>query len=633
MDAAPQGGHSRQVSTAPERAALDAVPVPVAYVVRDGTLAITNRAMAQALGVPARSVTGLPVEMVLGPQAGAWIRQALTRPSRDPVSTEVALPTRDGPPRWVVLTLESHFPNAQTAGALPGAQDSPGASITLVDRPQDSALESGERPHSEALDELRGMVEAARPGIAVVDDQWSLQRWNGAFAKIAVLARADLERGASLEPLLKNAWRDALGPRDSAEQLPDLRAHPEGRLEFTAQRDNGDRISVELVLQPDGRIVIMMADVTATSRLEEELRRSERMRAVGELSGGIAHDFNNLLSVIVGTLDVLEDQGLFGEQRELVKTAKRSALRGASLTAALLAFGRRGAGHPEPTSANGVVQGIENVLRRTLGGHVQFETDLTPELWTIHADPGLLENALLNLAINARDAMPEGGTLTLSTENVPGEAGSVDGVVLSVRDTGQGMSDEVREQALEAFFTTKPQGRGAGLGLSMVQRFVRAARGRIFITSVEGEGTEVRLVFPRHKSDAVEADDAKEPRAPGGGHVLLLEADLHVRNALRTMLLRLGYRVSDVDDPAVAVKLIETDPSLTALLADANVPGGPTGLDVIRSAESIRPDLSTFLISGSAVRSEAEGIVVLEKPIRLGALSSALARANEEQDG
>jgi len=617
MDAASNPGRAQQVDTNPERVALDAVPVPVAYVLTDGTVAIANRALAGWLGLPARSASGLPVDMVLGAQAGAWVREKIAQHSTGPVSRELALPNRDGPPRWVVLTLESHY--------VPG-QESPGATVTIAERPQDGQATTTQ----DGVDELRAMVEAARPAIGLLDRDWSLVRWNAAFARIGIIAREDLERGLSLADPIRGLLKDRLGPSVDRDVLPDLSREPDERIGCTVQGPDGRRLQAELLRQPDGRIVIMLLDVTASSRLEEELQRSERMRSMGELTGGIAHDFNNLLSVIVGSLDVLEDQGLFGEQRALVKTAKRSALRGASLTSALLSFGLRGAGQPQFVSPNTVVEGIQNVLRRTLGGQVQFETRLLPELWTVHLDPGLLENALLNLAINARDAMKSGGTLTVSTENVRGEQGGVDSVVVSVRDTGEGMSPEVRARALEAFFTTKEDGRGTGLGLSMVQRFVRAAQGRIFIVSEEGRGTEMRMVFPRH-----DAPDVATPTTPaalerGQGHVLLLESDAQVRNTFRTMLLRLGYRVSDVDDASLAQDLIGKDASITVLLADANVPGGPSGVEVVQAAVKERPELAAFLISGRPIADGASGIPVLDKPCRLGILASALARASEQ---
>lgn len=619
MNAAPKGAGSKYASHGPQRAALDAVPVPVAYVLSDGTLAVMNRALGTMLGLSARSAVGTPVELVLGPQAGRWVRSAMQRASTEPVDTEVSLPSPEGGTRWVRLTLEAH----RIAGA-----GSAGASITLVEQERRGDADSAD---GEELDDLRTMLAAARPAVAVTTADYRLVRWSEAFEQSGLVDTGSVEAGLDLTPALRRHLQVAQGPRRSND-LPDLAAEPDARFAFTAQGAAGNKLAFELMLQPDGRVVVLVTNVGATVELEEELRRSERLRAIGELTGGVAHDFNNLLSVIVGTLDVLEDQGMFGDQRDLVRTAKRSALRGASLTSALLAFGRRGAGHPGPVSPNTVVEGLENVLRRTLGGSVVLHTRLSPDLWNIHADAGLFENAIVNLTLNARDAMPEGGTVTVVTENVRAEDGGVDSVVVSVRDTGVGMSNEVRQRALEAFYTTKGEGKGAGLGLSMVQRFVRAARGRIFIHSEVGRGTEMRMVFPRFKGHTPDTDSEERPAQVTDGHVVLLESDAQVRNTVRTMLMRLGYRVTDTDDPLLAEAMAGQDPSVSVVLVDAGLRGGPDGAQVAQRIQAARPDVRAFLMSGNYSRSDASDVPVLDKPLRLGSLWSALAAPSDSTE-
>lgn len=620
MDAAAGRQGAQDLQAGELRAALDAVPVPVLSVRPDGTASFANRAFARWSGQPSRSATGRPVELLLGPQAGECVRSALTRPvNNDVVTVDLSVPSASGDIKRLELTIDTHG----RRGELPT-----GATVSVVEQ----AIES--RTDDSAALELRAMVDAVAPAVALVDAEWRLLRWNPAFANSGLVSRQGVAEGSDFGAVMSRLVVHRLGPRPSeGSVLPDVSAAAGGRVEFESSLPTGRRYRIELTSAPDGRVVVMVHDITDSSRTTEELRRSERMRTIGQLTGGVAHDFNNLLAVIVGNLDLLEDQGLFGEQRSLVQSAKRSALRGASLTGSLLTFQRRAAGQPEPTSPTAMVENLERVLRRTLGGQVNVETRLTTSPWKTHVDPGLLENAIVNLAINARDAMPDGGTLTISTASLEGGLQSEDGstqdaLVVSVKDDGVGMSEEVRLRATEAFFTTKTEGRGTGLGLAMVRRFVRAAQGRIVIVSEEGQGTEVRILLPRHVGPSATGD--VEPSTPSnqgqGRHVLLAEDNAHVRNTFRGMLQRLGYRVTDVDRPEVAVDLLERNgDEYDVFIVDARFPNGPSGVEIARRFTDAHPRLRTLLMSGHPETERPFGIPVLSKPCTLSALGSVLA--------
>lgn len=625
MDSAAGRRGAQDLQAGELRAALDAVPVPVLSVRSDGTASFANRAFARWSAQPSRSVHGRPVELLLGPQAGECVRSALLRPvNNDVVSVELSAPSPSGAIKRLELTIDTHG----RRGELPT-----GATVSVVEQAVVSHSDSS------AAVELQAMVDAVAPSVALVDSEWRLLRWNPAFASSGLMSRQAIAAGSDFGALMSRLVVHRLGPRPSEESvLPDVAAASGGRVEFHSALPNGRRYHVELTAAPDGRVVVMAHDVTASAQVDEELRRSERMRTIGQLTGGVAHDFNNLLAVIVGNLDLLEDQGLFGEQRSLVQSAKRSALRGASLTGSLLTFQRRAAGQPEPTSPTAMVENLERVLRRTLGGQVNIETRLTTSPWRSHVDPGLLENAIVNLAINARDAMSEGGTLTISTESLEGglrsdEGAPVDALVVSVKDTGIGMSEEVRLRATEAFFTTKTEGRGTGLGLAMVRRFVRAAQGRIVILSEEGEGTEVRIFLPRYVGPREDSDvETATPTNQGQGkHVLLAEDNTHVRNTFRGMLQRLGYRVTDVDRPEVAIELLERHgDEYDVLVVDARFPEGPSGVEIARRFADAHPGLETLLMSGHPETERPFGIPVLSKPCTLSALSSVLAALDSD---
>jgi CheY-like chemotaxis protein len=341
------------------------------------------------------------------------------------------------------------------------------------------------------------------------------------------------------------------------------------------------------------------------------LFQAQKMEAVGQLTGGVAHDFNNLLTVIIGNLDAIAEQ-VTGDAKPLIETALKAAERGAALTHRLLAFSRRQTLSPETLDIDRLASDMGDLLRRTLGEHVEIEMKPHAGLWPAAADRGQVENALLNLAINARDAMPDGGTLTVATANVHLDADYAahnsevtpgDYVMLAVSDSGLGMSPETVERAIEPFFTTKEVGKGTGLGLSMIYGFAKQSRGHLKIDSKLNVGTTVRLYLPRANVEAAGSIAAIPPQAEhprGGETILVVEDNPDVRGLIVRLLHGLGYRVVEAVDGRQAAKVLEGDAAIDLLFTDIIMPGGMTGKELANEARRTRPHLKILFMSGYA---------------------------------
>jgi PAS domain S-box-containing protein len=360
------------------------------------------------------------------------------------------------------------------------------------------------------------------------------------------------------------------------------------------------------------------SEYEARKRVEESLRQAQKMEAVGQLTGGVAHDFNNLLTVVLGGLDMigrhLTELPASAAVTRMVR-AKEMALQGAqraaTLTSRLLAFSRQQALEPQVIDANKLVAGTCDFLRRTLGEAVSLETVLAGGLWRCFADPHQLENALLNLALNARDAMPNGGKVTIETANCyldqayvtplmePVEAGQY--VMIAVADTGVGMELAIRERAFDPFFTTKGIGKGTGLGLSQVYGFVRQTGGHVRIYSEIGEGTTVKIYLPRHTGDedVTERENRAQsaPRAIGTETILVVEDDEALRSYTTEILAELGYRVLAAHDGASALRVLENNP-IDLLFTDVVMPGGMNGRQLADEAVRRRPGLKVLFTTG-----------------------------------
>jgi nitrogen-specific signal transduction histidine kinase/CheY-like chemotaxis protein len=371
------------------------------------------------------------------------------------------------------------------------------------------------------------------------------------------------------------------------------------------------------------------------ARAQEALRQSQKMEAVGQLTGGLAHDFNNLLAGISGSLEVIEAllvQGRLGNIERYIKMAQGSTRRAASLTQRLLAFSRRQTLDPRPTDVNRLVGGMEDLLRRTVGPDVEVEVVGAGGLWLTRVDAPQLENALLNLCLNARDAMaPRGGRLTIETANkwlderaaTERELSPGQYVSLCVTDTGTGMEPEVVRRAFDPFFTTKPLGEGTGLGLSMVYGFARQSGGQVRIYSELGRGTTMCIYLPRHlgpHDSTGESEVLDETEFGDGETVLVIEDEPTVRVLITDLLQENGYKPLAAADGTTGLKILQSDVRIDLLITDVGLPGGMNGRQIADAARVSRPDLKVLFITGYAENAAVgnghlePGMAILTKP-------------------
>ncbi|MCK1475981.1 GAF domain-containing protein [Bradyrhizobium sp. 197] len=385
------------------------------------------------------------------------------------------------------------------------------------------------------------------------------------------------------------------------------------RLFQASQREIAQRKSAEEMLQQlnatlEDRIAEEMAE---RGKAEEALRQAQKMEAVGQLTGGVAHDFNNLLTVIIGGLDTIR-RSKPGDEirvRRAVEMALQGAQRAASLTARLLAFSRRQPLTPQPSDLNLIIRKMTDLFHRTLGETIELEGVLAPRLWTVDVDPNQVESAILNLGINSRDAMPQGGRLTIETANVvldeqyaATDAEVVPGqyVMVSISDTGSGMDKETLNRAFEPFFTTKEVGKGTGLGLSMVYGFVKQSGGHVTVYSEPGVGTSVKLYFPRYHGNTASSTETQERLAPRGHSeevILVVEDNAEVRAYSVSVLVELGYKVLEAEHPDAALSILRTSERIDLLFSDVVLPGR-SGRELADLAKQMRPGLQVLFTTG-----------------------------------
>lgn len=445
--------------------------------------------------------------------------------------------------------------------------------------------------------------------------------------------------------------REVLGPEHYRAHEPRMKMVLSGRTvtaEFPLVVADGREIRAATTLIPhvdDGGAVlgyfILGQDVTERRQSEAALRQAQKMKAIGQLTGGLAHDFNNLLTIIIGNLAVLHEEIGDGSARDLLDPALDAARRGAQLVKRLLSFARQQPLQQKVIDVGGLVAGMAQLLRQSLGASIEVAFDLPGALWPVRADPHQLENAILNLAINGRDAMPGGGRLEIAVRHARiddayalrrPDAAPGDYVVISVADNGHGMRPEVVERAFEPFFTTKDIGQGSGMGLSMVYGLVRQSGGHAEIDSRVGGGTTVRLFLPR--STDVDAEAAREAptRADvptGTERVLVVEDDSDVRRFAANALRGLGYDVVEAAGGRAALSVLKHEDGVALLLTDVMMPGGLSGPDLAHRARRRRPELRVLFMSGypdEAVSSAGEPAPLLAKPFQKEELARAVRR-------
>jgi PAS domain S-box-containing protein len=505
--------------------------------------------------------------------------------------------------------------------------------------------------HAQNFAEL--LIESSNDGIVVKDLELRYTVWNRGMEEMTGRLRREVlgRTSAGIFPSMvgspfESAWRDALQGRTTT-----LVAHT---FSFPERGKQGQVDQTVSPLQDsEGNIVGALAvirDVTEQRRMEDMVRQSQKMEAVGQLTGGIAHDFNNLLTIILGNLEALRRRDITDAQViRFAEAAQRGAERAATLTQRLLAFSRRQTLDPRPLEPNRLVAGMSDMLRRALGETVSIETVLAGGLWRVAADANQLESALLNLAVNARDAMPEGGRVTIETANTrldedyaaeneevhPGQY-----VMIAVSDNGSGMSAEVLARAFEPFYTTKDAGRGSGLGLSQVYGFVKQSGGHVKIYSESGDGTTVRLYLPRLAGDdgtaALPVASARAaPAATGSGTILVVEDDEQVRDHTAGLLRELGYRVIEAADGGAALRALDAEDDLRLLFTDVGLPGGLNGQQLADEVARRRPGLKVLFTTGYARNAVVHqgridpGLQLIVKPFTFAGLAAKVRQVLE----
>ena len=499
------------------------------------------------------------------------------------------------------------------------------------------------------LEPFRLLMDHCVDGMIIIDGSGTVMAFNASAEKIFGYAAREIE-GCNVSMLMPDPDR---GRHDAY-----IRNYLEtgvakiigiGR-EVVGRRKDGSVFPMDLSV---GEIpcrnrrcfVGVIRDITERRNIERQLLQASKMEAVGQLTGGIAHDFNNLLAILMMDLEILE-QSCRGdaEKLELVSEALDVTRAGADLTQRLLAFSRRQSLVPTQIDIGDLVASVTGILKRTLGEEIEIRASGISGLWPISADRGQLESAMLNLAINARDAMPRGGRLSIDCANVTiDKADSLNFdelqpgryVRLSITDTGTGMPPEIVSRVIEPFFTTKEGGHGTGLGLSMVYGFVRQSGGQLTIYSEVGVGTTVNLYFPRDRSAPEASGVAQVPDdlPTGTERILLVEDDNRLRDRTERALTALGYRVETAVNGVAAVEELSEGALPDLLLTDVVMPGGMTGVALVEEAWKRHPDLPVILMTGYAENSAAlaesakGGAIVLHKPFTRRQLAEAVRKA------
>jgi len=491
----------------------------------------------------------------------------------------------------------------------------------------------------ESEERFRAIVDNSLSGITIKDEKGSYLFANKAFAEWADIAAEDII-GKTVFDLFPKQEADNIFDRDrQVSSAQEMNVDVE-----EVRRPFGDgvtrdllnhKIPIELDAEKIRAVITIMTDFTNFKVTENNLHQAQKMEAVGLLTGGVAHDFNNILTTIIGNLEMASDRvEVNSEIKAMIDRGLNAAWRGATLTQRLLAFSRKQALRPQTIDARLLVDGMTDLLRRTLEESISIEFVGGEDLWMCEADPSQLENAILNLAINARDAMPDGGKLIIETMNVSldddysaaqAEVTPGDYIMAAVTDTGTGIPRDVIDQVFDPFFTTKEIGKGSGLGLSMVYGFVKQSDGHVTVYSEEGVGTTVKLYLPRFsgKEEAsLPSNQLSEVPTARGETILVVEDDPDVRTLSVALLSGLGFDVLEAADGPSALSILEKSSRINLLFTDVVLPGGMRGPDLAAEVTRRRPGIAVLYTSGyteNAIIHQGrvdDGIDLLNKPFR-----------------
>ncbi len=629
---------------------LQAVPGVVYAKDRDGRMLVANRGTAELIGKSPADFIGRTDAEFLEDKAQAAIimetdRRILGSGRVETLEEAISLP--DGRP---AIWLSTKAPLLDAGGAIVGLIGS-SVDVTAQIKAREilaRSREDLEREVAERTAERDRVWRHSRDLIVVVGTDGIFRSVNPAWT--AILGHQPVEVvGRSVSELI---WPDDAALTQSAladASETDLTAfenrftHKDGSARWISWHTS---VAGDLVYAYGRDVTAEKENAAALQEAEAALRQAQKMEAVGQLTGGLAHDFNNLLTAITGSLDLLQmrmRQGRLENVARYVNAAQSAAKRAAALTHRLLAFSRRQTLDPKPTDVNRLASDMADLIRQTVGPEITVEVVGTVGLWTALVDSNQLENALLNLSINARDAMPDGGRLTIETgnrwmdERAARERDVPPGQYLSVcvSDTGTGMSADVIARAFDPFFTTKPLGQGTGLGLSMVYGFTRQSGGQVRIYSEVGSGTVVCMYLPRlYGGEAQQEDDRRVgelPRAEQGETVLVVDDEPTIRMLVSEVLLDLGYLAIEAGDGAAGLKVLESSTRIDLLVTDVGLPGGMNGRQVADAARLLRPGLKVLFITGYAENAAVgnghldPGMQVLTKPFNMEDLASRIS--------
>jgi len=515
---------------------------------------------------------------------------------------EYQVSLRDGRVKTIRISGKPVFDAAETFKGYRGT----GTDVT--------AEKEAEAAAARAQANLYDAVESIDAGFALFDRDDRLVLCNTRYRKLDPRLDELARPGTPFEDIVEGVAKAGLynASMGTPEEIVAKRMqfHRNAPSSHEQQYADGRWLEIDEYRTHDGGTALLWTDITERRMLERQLAGAQRMEALGKLTGGVAHDFNNLLTIVLGNLQLMESRvGDDPKLKKYVQMSTGAAQRGAELTGQLLAFARRQMLETTPTDVNKLVFGMGALLRGILGETIKVENVLAEDLRQVRTDPTQLENAFINLAINARDAMPEGGQVTIETANVtldrtyvlqnPG-ATAGDFVMIAVSDSGHGMPPEVAEHAFEPFFTTKEIGKGTGLGLSMVYGFVKQSGGYIKLYSEPGEGTVIKMYLPQAKGDdaSAAAPDAAEAAVGGPETILVVEDDPEVRQTTVALLEELSYQVVEAANGPAALKLLDRQPQIDLLLTDVIMPGGMRGPDLAREVHKRRPDMKILYMSG-----------------------------------